>query len=677
MRGRIQAERHLRGHRIRLLPTIVATSGHLRLGRSVQSRWRPLKRRGFADVRAVNVAASNAPSSRITQSGLGWGSDPGMRTVQRNEILTSGTGLRASHASSLIGDARNEVALDASSALATAKIKIAEPLQDEQKFRPSEASAQNNCDLLFRNDRLVVTNIAMRNVPLLTTDKRLIHNTAFSPSALLASYSLDIHLSGQRHFHVADFDGAPPNGNMAIIGGQATNPNTQIILGTGEISPLFSLFRNQKPGTGPRVRGDMSKYINRGPLESEPPFPLIIDERQEQYEGEYMLLTSIPDPFEPQFRIISIMGQHRAGAMAIKYLLSDQKLIERIRKETRHMEAFQLLFPVDTVDVNGYAVPTGIQEFQRFEIYNTCELNDSLIPDGIDDFNSVLRHLEKDTHIIQMFQKTGEPPNEERGSLLEALRGQAELHDIESFFNKSEIEIRSESLRKFLEFGNNSLYLGPDEGSRLRLKRPEKTDDAKLKRLADEFIREAGGIANAANWLFGQASPEESAQIKAGMANRELKSRFVIPKTITTTAAAEVTTPTAPPTLSDSELAEFNAYATAEENRWRGRASKMSPSEFIKTKYATWLGRGLSREHIAEVQCTLAGAYAAEISASRHPERRITNLIERPYRLPANAPRPPSKKRVAELSEEESLARNEKAKGYTQAWRRRRQSPQM
>jgi hypothetical protein len=113
-------------------------------------------------------------------------------------------------------------------------------------------------------------------------------------------------------------------------------------------------------------------------------------------------------------------------------------------------------------------------------------------------------------------------------------------------------------------------------------------------------------------------------------------------------ASHEITEPQkSPPPLTEDELAEFKAHAAV--HPWDKR--KCSPAQHIETQFQKWLGRGLRRAHITALPGTLGRAYATEVR--RHPERRVAGLFEEPYRLPAGAPRPPSVRLMAELSEEE------------------------
>jgi hypothetical protein len=131
---------------------------------------------------------------------------------------------------------------------------------------------------------------------------------------------------------------------------------------------------------------------------------------------------------------------------------------------------------------------------------------------------------------------------------------------------------------------------------------------------------------------------------------------------------AETTVPH--PQLSDADLAEFMAYAKADKNQWISRLG-VAPSEHIATKFTKWLGKGLMREHVAEAQPNLAMAYAREIG--RHPDRKVEGLGARPaQKLQPGAPRPPSRRPVAELSETEQAERRHQKNEQQRRWRAKR-----
>lgn len=58
------------------------------------------------------------------------------------------------------------------------------------------------------------------------------------------------------------------------------------------------------------------------------------------------------------------------------------------------------------------------------------------------------------------------------------------------------------------------------------------------------------------------------------------------------------------------------------ENRTTGR--KVSPAEFIRAHYAPWLGQGLTRAHIGQIDKKLYEAYAQQIK--RNPDEAIHDL---------------------------------------------------
>jgi hypothetical protein len=127
--------------------------------------------------------------------------------------------------------------------------------------------------------------------------------------------------------------------------------------------------------------------------------------------------------------------------------------------------------------------------------------------------------------------------------------------------------------------------------------------------------------------------------------------------------------PDPPARLSQRQLGQFHAYAKA--HPWDAKHN-FTASQFIQHHYANWIGTKdaldnwigatLWREDIAAIEPRLAAAYATEVG--RHPNRIVAGLYVRPHKLPANAPRSMSGRRVDELSGDEIEARRAAGRRY-------------
>jgi hypothetical protein len=162
-----------------------------------------------------------------------------------------------------------------------------------------------------------------------------------------------------------------------------------------------------------------------------------------------------------------------------------------------------------------------------------------------------------------------------------------------------------------------------------------------------------------------------------GLLNDYLKSQGV-PQSVQPQLAAkidalvkhEIAGREAAPKLSEADLAAFKAHAAA--HQWNPESKpKVAPSAFIKETFKDWLGRGLTRKHIFDAQENLAGAYSTEVS--RDPSKRVAGLITTRETLPVGAPRPPSSRPVAELSEEKKAEKRRKDAAKMRRWRQSQQ----
>ena len=160
----------------------------------------------------------------------------------------------------------------------------------------------------------------------------------------------------------------------------------------------------------------------------------------------------------------------------------------------------------------------------------------------------------------------------------------------------------------------------------------------------------------------GDASPAARALVEAGMETcGPVSEDEAKPAPLSVRpAAAETTRNAAPQKLSEADLAAFQKHAAA--NQWNPE-SGVAASEHIRTTFADWLGRGLTRKMLEDAQPNLASAYATEIG--RDPKKRLKGLVTRTYTRRSQktnetpAVKVPSSKwiPVSELTEEQAEAR--------------------
>jgi hypothetical protein len=172
------------------------------------------------------------------------------------------------------------------------------------------------------------------------------------PAASVSINSLIERLNFIGEFNrVRNLDATSVTGDLALIGGPVNNWHTRMILGTGHYSPLFSLIGS---GEQPRVKFDLSSLPTMLKQRGREGFwPLIIGERRIDNPGELLLITSIPDPYQPQARILNLSSNLSPGLSVPELLLSDPRyfgLLDRLMKETHNLEGWQVLIPVTRDD---------------------------------------------------------------------------------------------------------------------------------------------------------------------------------------------------------------------------------------------------------------------------------------------------------------------------------------
>jgi hypothetical protein len=154
-----------------------------------------------------------------------------------------------------------------------------------------------------------------------------------------------------------------PDGLLMSFGGPFNNLCTRAILGTGSGSPLLNLLGTQA-GILPVTFG-----IEKPAPENVPARVLFYGSDQKNFSDDCLIILSMPNPFSsssgPGDRIQIIAARHRAGMMAIDRVVTNNRLLEQLVKETQGSEAWEILIPVRTID---RATPAELGQARVFPI---------------------------------------------------------------------------------------------------------------------------------------------------------------------------------------------------------------------------------------------------------------------------------------------------------------------
>ena len=155
-------------------------------------------------------------------------------------------------------------------------------------------------------------------------------------------------------------------GTTIFFGGPYNNRFSRAVLGTGEGSPLLKILGGADAGALPVMFDLKNKVALYG---MEPTWGVRIHGVADASLEDCLLLTVIPDPYSPTAkasdRIVIVAGRHRAGMIALKWVLADVHLLRRLTAETRNLEAWQALIPVLTTDQQ---TPKGLGEPRVFQV---------------------------------------------------------------------------------------------------------------------------------------------------------------------------------------------------------------------------------------------------------------------------------------------------------------------
>jgi hypothetical protein len=143
-------------------------------------------------------------------------------------------------------------------------------------------------------------------------------------------------------------------GSLAILGGPVANLHARLIMGCGGLSPLL--------GVELPVRFDINlQDTPQNRLETEP-WRVVVGDRTSS--SECLVITSLPTPSASD-RVTIFSGLHGAGTRAVDLVLKNERLLERLRRETRGLAAWQSIIEVQSDDQE---LPISIGDHRSFEI---------------------------------------------------------------------------------------------------------------------------------------------------------------------------------------------------------------------------------------------------------------------------------------------------------------------
>lgn len=146
-----------------------------------------------------------------------------------------------------------------------------------------------------------------------------------------------------------------PPGSAVVTGGPVSTREARLIFGIGGTSPLLG------------VRLPFSfRYWDRFPEAIETnaePWELVVDGVPASSVKECLIITVLP--MGEVDRIVNIAGLHGAGTRAIDFILRNEKLLQRIERETRSLVGWQTFVEVKSIDTE---IPVGLGDLKVREI---------------------------------------------------------------------------------------------------------------------------------------------------------------------------------------------------------------------------------------------------------------------------------------------------------------------
>jgi hypothetical protein len=160
-----------------------------------------------------------------------------------------------------------------------------------------------------------------------------------------------------------------PEDDIILMGGPVPNPYSRLILGVGRGSPILGLASRdivQLPFTfdlvTPLREGRFRQHsIGAG---KSPDWDLIVNGSRIREPGEYLLITSIPNVYAEKGRIVIISGKGGPGTRAIDLVLRNRSLIEKLLKETKGFDGWQILIAVPSQE-KEIPLELGTEDVQR------------------------------------------------------------------------------------------------------------------------------------------------------------------------------------------------------------------------------------------------------------------------------------------------------------------------
>ncbi len=146
-------------------------------------------------------------------------------------------------------------------------------------------------------------------------------------------------------------------GSAAVLGGPAANLHARLILGCGDVSPLF--------GVKPPVTFDCVSLSKKGVPWRKEPWKVVVQGRSS--EKECLVITSVPmDNTKDRLTIFS--GLRPAGTKAIELLLNSPTLLWTLYSKTRTLMAWQAIIEVYADD---FEVPLALGDSAVFDLSKT------------------------------------------------------------------------------------------------------------------------------------------------------------------------------------------------------------------------------------------------------------------------------------------------------------------
>lgn len=200
-----------------------------------------------------------------------------------------------------------------------------------------------------------------------------------------ATASLIKHLTSPSGDHIKVAEQlSDAQGDVVVIGGPVSSIYSRLILGAGESSPLLASVPPVSFGLRePLLKGKLRQNADgSGAL---PDWDLLRDRLPIKSDKDFLLITSLPH-FYSEFneRLINVAGRRGGGTRAIGLVLSRPRLLDRLYRRTRGMEAWQALFVVESDGETPYSVSDDPEVFPiraDFELLHRTHAGKPLLSD--------------------------------------------------------------------------------------------------------------------------------------------------------------------------------------------------------------------------------------------------------------------------------------------------------